>query len=451
MFGQPPRREARTDTDEAGAHHGGPREHGRRGAMGIMAVVLLAAGLPGCEGATRRAPTARSAPPPVVVGRGLGPYLGTDNVPAAPSPPGGLSAAQVPMLVSIGFDDNAYSGLEGSAGTGGVSWALSFFKDLRNPAGRGNPATFDAAPARVTFFLTTLYGSQWQSESPQFVKRAWRALHDDGHELGNHTVRHADGLAYDARSWMEEVGGANQFLALPFNPNEVSHSPDAGSGIGVSDLRGFRTPFLHLNDGLYPVLKQLGFRYDASIEDGFQYRMDGTNFNWPFTLDDGSEVQDLFFKDWMSMEKLPITSHPGIWEMPVYPVIAPPDEEAPRYGIPAGFRSRLKALQPWFDEKEGKITGFDFNLWVGFQMTKAEFLATLKYTFDLRMRGNRAPLLFGAHSDYYSTKYVAAMASTVIERQQAIEELIRYVLSKPEVRVVPMNSVLDWCRNPVSL
>lgn len=443
MFGQPPRREA--STLETGAGRGHTRPLASATLLFLLAGLLPAFAV-GCEAAGKRPP-----PPPVVVGRGLGPYTGTDNVPAAPSPPGGLNASQAPMFVSIGFDDNAYSGLEGSAGTGGVSWALGFWKDLRNPSGRGTAATFDGTPARVTFFLTTLYGSQWQSESPVFVKRAWRALHDDGHELGNHTISHFDGLAYDARRWMEEIGGANQFLALPYNPEEVSHSPDPASGVGVSELQGFRTPFLHLNDGLYPVLKQLGFRYDASIEDGFQYRMDGTNFNWPFTLDQGSEVQDLFFKEWMSMEKLPISRHPGMWEMPVYPVIVPPDDEAPRYGVPAGFRSRLKKLQPWFDEKEGKITGFDFNLWVGFQMSKAEFLATLKYTFDLRMRGNRAPFLFGAHTDYYNSKYVAAMSTTVTERQQAVEEFIRYVLSKPEARVVPMKNILEWCRNPVSL
>ena len=407
-----------------------------------IAATVLAGCIGACDGLGRR---------PAVVGVRLGPHTGTDNVPASPSPPGGLGAGQVPMLVSIGFDDNAYSGLEGSAGTGGVNWALQFFRGLRNPSGRGSAATFDGAPARVTFFLTTVYGTQWQSESPVFVKRAWRALHVDGHEVGNHTVRHGDGLTYDARTWTDEVGGANRVLALPFNPDEPGHTPDPKSGIGVADIRGFRTPFLHLNDALFPVLKQLGFWYDASIEDGFQYRMDGTNFNWPFTLDQGSEVHELFNKEWMSTEKLLVGRHPGMWELPVYPVIAPPDDQAPSYGVPAGFRARLRALQPWFDEKEGKMTGFDYNLWVSFKMTKTEFLATLKYSFDLRMRGNRAPFLFGAHTDYYSSKSVAPAVATTRERQEAIEDFIRYVLSRPEVRVVPMKNVLDWCRNPVSL
>lgn len=356
------------------------------------------------------------------------------------------------MLVSIGFDDNGYSGVEGSAGSGGVSWAMDFFRSQRNPAGRGNAATFDGAPARVTFYLTTLYAMQWQSESPSFVKRAWRALHLDGHEIGNHTIRHLDGLPYDGKVWLEEVGGASKFLAQPFNPDEPSHTPEATAGIGVGEMRGFRAPFLHLNDALFPVLKQLGFWYDASIEDGFQYRMDGTNYNWPFTLDQGSEVHDLFSKEWMSTEKLPIGRHPGLWELPVHPLIVPPDELAEKYGVPAGFRARLQAVQPWFDQKEGKLTGFDYNLWVSFAMTKAEVLATLKYSFNLRMKGNRAPFLFGAHTDVYSSKYaVPGLNSTARERQEAIEEFMRWTLARPEVRVVPIKSVLDWCRNPVSL
>jgi hypothetical protein len=75
----------------------------------------------------------------------------------------------------------------------------------------------------------------------------------------------------------------------------------------------------------------------------------------------------------------------------------------------------------------------------------------MKYTLDLRLRGNRAPLAFGAHSDIYSSKYTAAEGATFTERQQAMEELLRYALSRPEVRVVPSRLILDWIRNPVPL
>jgi hypothetical protein len=86
-----------------------------------------------------------------------------------------------------------------------------------------------------------------------------------------------------------------------------------------------------------------------------------------------------------------------------------------------------------------------------FAMTKAEVLATLKYSIDQRLAGNRAPFLFGAHTDYYSPKYTGAPNATAEERQQAIEELIDWALTKPEVRVVSYGHVLDWVRNPTSL
>jgi hypothetical protein len=108
-------------------------------------------------------------------------------------------------------------------------------------------------------------------------------------------------------------------------------------------------------------------------------------------------------------------------------------------------------VQSWFDVGSGKITGFDFNLWVSFKMTKAEFLATMKYSLDQRLKGNRAPFLFGAHTDYYSSKYTAPPNATVAERQAAIEEFIDYAISKPEVRVTSAKQVLDWIRNPEPL
>jgi hypothetical protein len=84
-------------------------------------------------------------------------------------------------------------------------------------------------------------------------------------------------------------------------------------------------------------------------------------------------------------------------------------------------------------------------------MTKGEFLATLKHTLDKRLQGNRAPLLFGAHTDYYSTKYTGAPNATSDERRAAIEEFIDYALSKPDVRIVSAKQVLDWMRLPQRL
>ncbi len=372
---------------------------------------------------------------------GLGPWTGTDDVAPSASPPCGLTPSQVPQLVAIGFDDNAYSGLEGSGGTGGMSWAAAMFRSRTNP---------DGSPVHGSFYMTSIYMDQWQSESPTFVKRAWRTAMTDGNEIGNHTQGHLHGSDFDLTRWRGELQACIASLTRPFDPAEVNFSPDVTKGIGAAAtaIRGFRTPFLEYNDATLSAAKELGFHYDCSIEDGYQDDQDGSDYLWPYTLDHGSPGHEVLV-EWGT--RTPISPHPGLWELPVHPVIVPPDDKCVQYGVAVGLRARLQARQSWFDVEGGKITGFDYNLWVSFAMTKAEFLATLKYTLDQRLAGNRAPFMFGAHTDYYSSKYTAVPNATLAERQQAIEEFLDYALSRPVVRVTSNQEILSWVRNPEPL
>jgi hypothetical protein len=215
-----------------------------------------------------------------------------------------------------------------------------------------------------------------------------------------------------------------------------------------ADLFGFRTPYLAYNAALFPAVKQAGFMYDCSIEEGHQLDQDGTNFFWPYTLDGGSPGNK------SQSNRVPITSFPpGIWEMPAYRVLIPPDTEAAKYGVPAGTLANIKARNPTrIAINEGKITGLDYNLFYDFKTTKAEFVAILKYTLDLRMKGNRAPLLFGMHSKIYATADMEPLPqATVADRRAAVVEFLRYAVTIPEVRVVTTKAVLDWIRKPVAL
>ena len=140
--------------------------------------------------------------------------------------------------------------------------------------------------------------------------------------------------------------------------------------------------------------------------------------------------------------------------MPAYRVIVPPDAEAPKYGIPAGLRDRLRTRLPdRVGIDQGKISGLDYNLWTDFGLTRAEVVAVLKYTLDLRRKGNRAPMLLGMHSFYYSTMYTQPVPSaTLADRRAGVLEFLTWALSTyPDVRVVPTNAVLDWIRNPAPL
>ena len=370
-------------------------------------------------------------------------YDFSDNQPYSQSPPGGLTPNKVPMFVSIGFDDNGISGLAGSGGTGGLNWFLDFSRSKYNPAGSSNPSTYDGTPARVTFFNTSSYQEQWKTDDPVYVKRAWHRAMTDGHEIGNHTVNHGHGSGYSLSKWNSEIGDTQVHLSKPFNANEQPGSAVSSTGMGadISKITGFRTPYLEYNDNTFSALKNIGLTYDTSIEEGEGSSMDGTNYPWPYTLDSGSPGNQS------------ISSHAGLWELGVTPLIIPPDNQTSAYGVNHSIRDKVKSNMSFFDIASGKITAFDWNLWVEAKLDKAETLATLKYTLDLRLKnGNRAPFMLGAHTDYFSSKNEnLASQITVRERQETIEEFINYALSKPEVRIVPFKSIVNWMRNPSSI
>jgi hypothetical protein len=111
----------------------------------------------------------------------------------------------------------------------------------------------------------------------------------------------------------------------------------------------------------------------------------------------------------------------------------------------------MEHIQDYFKEDSGKISGLDWNLLNEFEMTKEEFLATLKYTFDMRLQGNRCPFIFGAHSDMYSQKYKKVPNITVEERQQALIEFIDYILTFPDIRIISAKELIDWMKAPSAL
>ena len=381
-------------------------------------------------------------------------YDYSDNQPYSQSPPQGLSVSEVPLFVSIGFDDNSLSGLEGSGGTGGMTWILDYLRNKNNPDGLGNPLTFDSTPIRVSFFNASKYQEEIVKDDPVYVKRAWNTALNDGHEIGIHTVNHLHGSQFSTAQWNIEIGDAISHLTKPFDPNEQPGSSSSTSGMGANrfKLTGFRTPFLEYNNETFSALVQQGLTYDTSIEEGWENTIDGTNFPWPYTLDFGSPGnQDMLDRGFPN--KFPISDHPGLWELGVNPVIIPPDNATSQYGINYSIRDKVLANVSYFDVVGGKMTAFDFNLWQQAKLNKAETLATLKYTLDLRLQnGNRAPFMFGAHTENYGSKNAALFGQiSVRERQEVIEEFIQYARSKSEIRIVPYQSIINWMRNPSAI
>jgi peptidoglycan/xylan/chitin deacetylase (PgdA/CDA1 family) len=366
------------------------------------------------------------------------------------NPPGSLEVVQVPQFIVFGFDDNGFSGLDNSGGTGGVKFIIDLFSSRSNPSGTGNRYTYDGAQIHFSMYCTTSYIDRVERESPVFIKRVWKEALLKGNEIGVHTHLHKHGVQLSLQEWESEIQKCIDWLTKPFDPDELLSAPDPAKGIGMlpSEIYGFRTPYLEYNDNAFKAVFQKGLLYDCSIEEGLQDDQDGTNFLWPYTLDKGSPGDKVSS---LRHQRKPISEYPGLWEIPGYMVIVPPDSQCNEYGVEPGLRSKMKKAQEYFDEESGKITGFDWNLWIEFGMTGDEFLATLKYTLDLRLQGNRCPMTFGTHSDIYSSKFQHLPNSRVEERQRALKDFIDYALTIPEVRIVNTKELLDWMMDPSSL
>jgi len=368
---------------------------------------------------------------------------------AMAQPPAGLLPEQVPQFIVFGSDDNGFSGLEGSGATGGLHFLTELFSGQRNPGGNGNPLTFDASAPHYSFYVNTYYITpaateknaydNAEMEDPLYVRRAWKEAMANGHEIGAHTHSHPHGKEFNRRQWQKEIQICIDILGRPYAEDDVRKK--TGLGIDRGRLPGFRTPFLEYSDDTLTAVQQMGFLYDCSLEEGTQPDQDGGNFLWPYRLDHGSPGN------------VPLIGrHRGLWEIPVYVFIVPPDGECERYGVTPGLRSALQQRQNYFDPAMGKITGMDWNLWCEFAMTPAEFLATLKYTLELRLNGNRCPLTVGLHSELYSDKQdTKGLNATVAERRAALSEFFAYILQLPQVRVANHIELLRWLQRPEPL
>ncbi len=393
-------------------------------------------------------------------------YNFTDNVAPSQMPPQGLLPSEVPQFVTIGFDDNSLSGRPEEPTdplpekAEGQQWALQFFDTLVNPAGDGRIKTYDGTPVRVGFFNTSYYASGYNGDNPATIRKMWNDLYTNGHEAGNHTESHSESLKKGtAEVWRKEVRTCMTWLEKPLAPEDMplwkqAESKKYGAGIPREDIVGFRTPFLAYGGPLFPTLKEEGIIYDCTIEEGNHWEHDGTNFRWPYTLDGGSPGHE---EGWSgnpdNADAFLVPEVPGFWQLPNHVAMIPTVEQSKKFGVNHSIKDVIIKNIKWFDSTSTKITMFDYNLWVEAKLNNAEVLAILKHNLDLRLQGNRAPFMIGAHSEYFHSgkNSDCPNAPDVFERQKVFEEFIKYALSHPVVRVVRPIDIISWCRNPVAL
>ena len=377
------------------------------------------------------------------------------SVPWSRMPPGNLNPRNVPQFVSITFDDNF--GLAHPEAKGGMPYIVDFYKGKKN---------YDGSPIQATFFHTSIYlvdesekvvGGKQGEDRNQRNRSAWSAAFSAGHEAAVHTVNHFNGgvapLSEDdccrPRNWEEQ-----EWIAEIQSCKESLSSSSKGIGARPGDVFGFRAPYLAFNDPLFGALRALDFKYDSSLPNCFDDSEDGRNCSWPYTLDAGSPDVVHIAKKFPALKIPGVTSHQGLWEVPPTTLIIPPDELATQYKFSSGLRTRVSKRIPMsypslYEPSTGKIAGLDYTLLIDAGLSGSEMSAVLKYNLDLHINGNRAPLVFVAHSHLYtySTPEDNPDTPSVAEREErwkGITEFLEYAIHKPEVRVVAIRDLLAW-------
>lgn len=89
---------------------------------------------------------------------------------------------------------------------------------------------------------------------------------------------------------------------------------NALAGIPMSELRGFRAPFLNYTVETLKLLAAAEFLYDSSASAAIPVTDPGTDAYWPYTLDNGMANDCLAVEgSCKGQPKLP-----GFWEVPMY-------------------------------------------------------------------------------------------------------------------------------------
>jgi predicted deacetylase len=208
-------------------------------------------------------------------------------------------------------------------------------------------------------------------------------MHAAGHEIASHAIGHFDGRGWSAADWTREFSA---YRALIDNVAANNGLPDdAKFAISGADIKGFRAPYLSTSAGLYPALKQAGFRYDTS----------GTMLpnRWP-------EKRD------------------GLWRFDLAEIKL--------------ARSKKMTLSMDYNFLVAQSLGLDVASRRA--RDRDEMLETYLAYFKTNYFGNRAPLHIGHHfTAYHGGAY-----------HEALETFIERVCGLPEVQCVTYAKLADF-------
>ncbi|MDQ8705035.1 hypothetical protein RCO28_21435 [Streptomyces sp. LHD-70] len=224
-------------------------------------------------------------------------------------------------------------------------------------------------------------------ETLTHVRQAWL----DGHEIGTHFNGHFCGgsgsvARWSSAHWREEIEQAKGFVQRWRSHTGWSQLPSLPFDYD-QELVGGRTPCLLGQENLLPVARELGWRYDASSPGGVQ--------RWPRKK---QRVWDL------PLQAMPFPGHTFEVLSMDYNILANQSKNstrAPSYNYPAWRRQATES-----------------------------YLAGFQRAYET----NRAPLFIGNHFEEWNGGIY----------MDAVEEAIRTIAGKKDVRMVSFRQFVDW-------
>jgi peptidoglycan/xylan/chitin deacetylase (PgdA/CDA1 family) len=276
-------------------------------------------------------------------------------------PPGGLPPSDTPQMILITFDDAVY----GSR----YDIIQQVVTNHWNPNG---------TPIQATFYINTDWCDYRQVQQ----------LHAQGHEIAIHTMTHTTGTNTDVATWRREIYGARKTLS------DLAQIP-------IEEIVGFRAPHLKFNHASFQALADAGMEYDASVKERpGTLSPDGTNYIWPYTLDNG-------LAQIATTGVAPTNPFPGLFEVPIWVLLNSNGAE----------------------ECTMDCSG-----------TPEEFLALLQRNFLERYNGNRAPLGIFLHTYWFTNQP---------QNVGAINDFIAWAQTYTNVWFVSTHALVQYMKNPV--
>jgi peptidoglycan/xylan/chitin deacetylase (PgdA/CDA1 family) len=203
-----------------------------------------------------------------------------------------------------------------------------------------------------------------------------------GHEIASHAVGHFDGRHWSAADWKREFASFDRAFSNVAANNGLPRA--SGFDFPVTDIAGFRAPYLATSPGLYTVMNAGRFRYHANG--------DAQSDAWP-------------------------VKENNLWRFSLANLRI------------AGLRRKTLSMDYNFLVAQSMGLAVARNR----ELYRQQMLATYLDYFKTSYTGNRAPLHIGHHfTDYQNGAY-----------REALKTFARAVCGLPEVRCVSYRMLAD--------